>query len=74
MPSPKNVLAAHCRVGDTIRAPWREFGDDKDLTGVVFKRTSRGAISVRWNGDGDVTPEGDESTFGGMTTVERMED
>lgn len=48
--------------GMTVRCPWREYGDDTNLTGVVLS-VARGTVRVRWNADGDVTPAGDESLF-----------
>lgn len=48
--------------GDIIRAPWRIYGDDENLTGEVISVTKQG-IRVRWHNDGDVTPAGDESLF-----------
>ncbi len=48
--------------GDVVRAPWRVYGDDTNLTGVITSVSKKG-IRVRWNADGDVTPEGDESLF-----------
>ncbi len=48
--------------GDIVRAPWRENGDDRDLTGVVL-HVKRGMVQVRWLANGDVTPAGDESSF-----------
>lgn len=47
-------------VGAVIRAPWRHYGDDANLTGSVI-RARRDTVIVRWNADGTVTPQGDES-------------
>lgn len=52
----------YLRKGMVVRAPWREFGDDANLTGVVV-RVKAHSVEVRWNGDGDVTPAGDASFF-----------
>lgn len=54
---------------DIIRAPWREFGDDINLTGVVIGKEKRGTV-VRWNGDGDVTGKDVESIIVPMQAVE----
>ena len=48
--------------GTVVRAPRREFGDDVNLTGVV-QSVRKGIANVRWNGDGDITPEGEESNL-----------
>lgn len=60
--------------GDTVKCPWAKYGDDTNLTGIVTSVT-RGKVVVRWNGDGDVTPEGDESTFIGymIDQLEKVE-
>lgn len=51
---------ARIKKGDVVLAPWREFGDDANLTGIVVS-VARGMARVVWNADGDVTSAGDES-------------
>ena len=49
-------------VGTVVRAPWRIYGDDTNLTGTVTRNDARGVV-VRWHNNGSVTPEGDETRF-----------
>lgn len=65
------MLAGELKKGDVIRAPWREHGDDVNMTGVVFS-IRKGLVWVRWNADGDVTPEGTESSFPLSCEVEKV--
>ena len=57
------------RKGSIVRAPWRDAGDDRNLTGVV-QSVRKGMARIIWNGDGDVTPAGDES----LCAVEILEE
>lgn len=66
------IRADALRKGDVIKAPWREHGDDQNLTGTILSVTKHG-VKVRWNGDGDTTPEGDESTLFLAEKVERAQ-
>lgn len=65
------MLAKELRTGDTVRAPWCYDGDDANLTGIVIARKN-GKVIVRWNGDGTVTPAGDESVFTFDTQLEKI--
>ena len=66
------MYAFQLKKGDVVRAPWRDMGDDVNLTGVVIKRTRDGSVVVLWNGDGDVTPARDESTLWRACPVEKV--
>jgi hypothetical protein len=62
--------------GDIVRAPWRFYGDDPDLTGEVtrVRKVKRGhdtltEVTVRWHDNGTVTLEGDESVFVGAAQI-----
>jgi hypothetical protein len=65
-------MTRELKKGMVVRAPWREFGDDKNLTGLIVSVSKKG-IRVIWNADGDVTQAGDESLFVGSEQIERLE-
>lgn len=50
------------KVGSIVRAPWHNDGDDANLTGTVTS-IRKGKVTVTWNGDGTVTPAGEESIW-----------
>ena len=55
-------MPAPVRIGSVVRPPWRDAGDDADMTGSVT-HVRRGQVEVIWHANGTVTQQGDESRF-----------